>query len=67
MHPSMVHELARIKMAEQLQYAERERRIRAAGKSRPQTIDSVPFRVRVGRALIRLGQGVRGTPVAAGA
>ena len=67
MHPTMVHELARIKMAEQLQYAERERRIRAAGKSRPLTIDAVPFRVRLRRTLVRLGQGVRGTPVGAGA
>lgn len=67
MHPTMVHELARIKIAEQLQYAERERRVRAAGKARPQTIDAVPFRARVQRTLLRLGQGLRGTPAAAGA
>lgn len=67
MHPTMVHELARIKMAEQLQYAERERRIRSAGSKRRRSIDAVPFRARVGRTLLRLGQGLRGTPAGAGA
>ena len=67
MHPTMVHELARIKMAEQLAYAERERRVRAAGRSRPQPIDAATLGGRLQRTLLRLGRGLRGKPVGAGA
>jgi hypothetical protein len=67
MHPTMVHELAKIKIAEQLQYAERERVARLAASNRPHTIDARPFLDRVQRTLLRLGLGLRGTPTGAGA
>jgi hypothetical protein len=67
MHPTIVHELARIKIAEQLQYAENERRARLAASNRPHTIDAVPLGERIQRTLLRLGQGIRGAPAGAGA
>lgn len=67
MHPAMTHELARIKMADQLQYAERERRVRAAGSSRPHTIDATTLGGKLQRTLLRLGNALRGAPVGAGA
>lgn len=67
MHPAMTQELAKIKIAEQLQYAERERRVRAAGSSRPHTIDASSLGGRVRRTLLRLGHGLRGAPAGAGA
>jgi hypothetical protein len=67
MHPGLNHQLTHVKMAERLQYAERERRIRQAGSSRPYTIDSTGLRGRLQRTLLRLGQGLRGAPVGAGA
>jgi acetyl-CoA carboxylase alpha subunit len=39
MHPTMMHELAKIKIAEQLQYAERQRLARLAVSDRPRPID----------------------------
>ena len=41
MNPLMSHELARIKIAEQLQYAERQRIARLAVTDRPRPIDIV--------------------------
>jgi hypothetical protein len=41
MHPLMTHELAKIKIAEQLQYAERQRIARLAVTDRPRPIDIV--------------------------
>jgi hypothetical protein len=67
MHPAMTHELARIKITELHQDAERERRARAAVSGRPRSIDATPLRGRVRRTLLRLGQGLRGAPAGAGA
>ena len=67
MHPGMTHELTRIKVAEQLQYAERERRIRQAASSRPRSIDMATLGGQVRRTLLRLGHGLRGASVGAGA
>ena len=39
MHPQMVHELAKIKIAEELEYAARMRRAREAVSDRPRSID----------------------------
>ena len=49
MHPSMTHELARIKINEALEEAQRERLASAARANRARTIDAVPFRDRVAR------------------
>ncbi len=65
MHPAMTHELARIKQAELLQYAERERRVRAAGSSGPRSIDAVAMSARIQRTLLRLGHALRGAPAGA--
>jgi hypothetical protein len=49
-HPETMYELAKLKMAEDLRYAERERMIRLAGSARPfGAIDSVRFRERLSR------------------
>ncbi len=51
-HPETMYELAKLKMAEDLRYAERERMIRLAGSARPSgAIDSVRFRERLTRLL----------------
>jgi hypothetical protein len=49
MHPFMTGELAKIKIAEQLEYAARERRVRDAVSDRPRSIDfsSLGQRLRV--------------------
>jgi hypothetical protein len=49
MHPMMVHELARIKIAEELEYAARQRRARDAVSDRPRSIDfsSIGHKLRV--------------------
>jgi len=64
MHPMMVHELARIKIAEELEYAARQRRARDAVSDRPRSIDfsSIGQKLRV-----RLfgGPAIGGTPTAA--
>ncbi|MDQ2966129.1 MAG: hypothetical protein M3R57_09810 [Chloroflexota bacterium] len=49
MHPLMTHELARIKINEALEDAQRERLANAARASRARTIDAVAFRDRVAR------------------
>jgi hypothetical protein len=63
MHPLMVHELARIKIAEELEYAERRRRYRAAEQHGARAIDFSRLVARV-----RLIAGARsGRPEPAGA
>jgi hypothetical protein len=49
MHPMMVHELAKMKIAEELEYAARQRRFRDAVGDRPRSIDfaSIGHRLRV--------------------
>ena len=49
MHPYFSHELAKIKIAEQLEYASRQRRAREAVSERPRSIDfsSLGQRLRV--------------------
>jgi hypothetical protein len=49
MHPIMVHELAKIKIAEELEYAAKQRRFRDAVSDRPRSIDfsSIGERLRV--------------------
>jgi hypothetical protein len=63
MHPITVHELARIKIAEELEYASRQRRAREAVSDRPRSIDfsSIGQKLRV-----RLlgGSALNGTPSA---
>lgn len=49
MHPWMTHELAKIKINEALEDAQRERLASAARAARVGTIDAVPFRDRVAR------------------
>ena len=65
MHPAITHELTRIKQAELLEYAERERRVRATGASRPWSIDAVAIGGRLHRTLLRLGHAFRGAPAGA--
>jgi hypothetical protein len=49
-HPVLLYEQVKLKMAEDIRRAERDRLIRQAGASRPDgSIDSVPFRERVSR------------------
>ena len=49
-HPETMYELAKLRMAEDLRQADRERLVRRAGETRsPGTIDAVPFRERLGR------------------
>jgi hypothetical protein len=67
MHPTFTHDLARIKISEQMQYAERQRRARAAVASRPRSIDAVSLGGRVRQTLLRLGHATRGVPAGAGA
>ncbi len=51
-HPETMYELAKLKMAEDLRYAEREAVTRQAGSARPSgAIDSVRFRERLTRLL----------------
>lgn len=49
MHPYITHELAKIKIAEELEYAARQRRMRDAVSNRPRSIDfsSIGQRLRV--------------------
>lgn len=53
MHPLMVHELARLKIAEELEYAERQRRFRAAQRQSGRAID---FSGLVGKLRVRLAR-----------
>jgi len=63
MHPYLTHELTKIKIAEELEYASRQRRAREAVSNRPRSIDfsSIGERLR-----IRLfgGSTLAGTPTA---
>lgn len=67
MHPGISHQLATIKIAEMHATAERERRVRAAGSSRPRFIDATALGGRIQRTLLRLGHALRGAPAGAGA
>jgi hypothetical protein len=67
MHPTTTHELARIKISEQLHYAEQQRRARASVSGRPRSIDAVSLGGRVRQTLLRLGHSARGIPARAGA
>jgi hypothetical protein len=68
MHPSMYQELARIKIAEQHEQAARHRLARAATRRvEPRPVALTSVRVRVGRALGRLGSGLRGASAGTGA
>jgi hypothetical protein len=50
MHPEIMYELAKLRIAEDLQYAERQRLVRRAGNPKgPSSIDAVKFRERVSR------------------
>jgi hypothetical protein len=67
MHPTIYQELAKIKIAEELAYADRQRLARLASGERIRPID---FRSLVGRARIRLlgrPAGSSGRPLPAGA
>ena len=66
MHPEMVHELARIKIAEELEWAARQRLARAASPDRQRSIDFASLGQRV-RARFLGGAATGGTPAAAGA
>ena len=67
MHPTMTHELARIKQAELLAYADRERRVRSAASAGPRSIDAVAVSGRLQRTLLRLGHALRGATAGASA
>lgn len=47
--PHLIYELAKLRIAEDLRQAERERLIREAGSTRSGAIDTVPFRDRLAR------------------
>jgi hypothetical protein len=63
MHPYIAQELAKIKIAEELEYASRQRRAREAVSNRPRSID---FSSLGQRLRIRLfgGSALGGTPTA---
>jgi hypothetical protein len=65
MHPTMLHELARIKIAEQQEYAARQRLARAAGSDRPRSIDMTKLSQRL-RTRLFGGPATQGTPVGTG-
>jgi hypothetical protein len=66
MNPLMTQELAKIKIAEQIQYAERQRLARLAVTDRPRPIDMAKLGAGVRRLLLG-GRGQRGaTPAPAG-
>jgi hypothetical protein len=67
MHPAITHDLARIKIAEQLQYADRHRMAKAAVSNRPRSIDAVSLGGRIRRTILRLGHATRGATAGAGA
>ncbi len=51
-HPLVMYELAKLRIAEDLRQAERDRMVREAGSARrARSIDAVPFRDRVARLL----------------
>ena len=54
MHPLIVYELAKARMADNLRTAELDRQVREAGRTKPITIDAARYRERVLR-LFRAG------------
>ena len=48
-HPLVMYDLAKLKIAEDLRQAERDRLLRRAGESHHDAIDAVPFRERLSR------------------
>lgn len=62
MHPLIIHELARIKIAEELEYAERRRRYRAANQGGARAID---FGRLVARVRLIVGERGAGRPAPA--
>ena len=48
-HPLVMYDLAKLRIAEDIRMAERERLLRRAGEDRPAGIDAVPFRERLSR------------------
>lgn len=64
MHPLMIHELARIKIAEELEYAERRRRYRAATQDGARAIDFARLVARV-RLIVSPRRSDRSAPAGA--
>jgi hypothetical protein len=68
MNPLFTPELAKIKIAEEIQYAERQRLARLAVSDRPRPIDMAAIGASVRRLLLGARRGARGaTPARAGA
>lgn len=69
MHPHIYHELAKIKIAEELQYAARQRMLRDAVSDRPRSIDfsslGQRLRVRLFGGTAWGGKSTGGTPAGA--
>jgi hypothetical protein len=66
MHPHLAHQLATYKIAEQLKYAEQERRARLAATDRPHWIDFASLGQRL-RIRLSGGAALGGRPANAGA
>ena len=49
MHPEIMYELAKLRIAEDHRQAERERLVRRAGSPKPASIDAARLRAKVGR------------------
>jgi hypothetical protein len=57
MHPAILHDLAKIKIAEELEYAERMRRYRAAETRGPRSIDFTRLAARIRLPFLDRGTG----------
>jgi hypothetical protein len=66
MHPMQTHEIARMKIAEELAYAARQRQARDAVSDRPRSIDFSTLGQRL-RARLFGGSALGGRPAGAGA
>jgi hypothetical protein len=66
MHPMQTHELARLKIADELAYAARERRAREAASDRPRSIDFTSLGQKL-RVRLFGGPNLGGRPAGAGA
>jgi len=66
-HPLVMYDLAKLKIAEDLRQADRERLVRRAGENRHNGIDAVPFRERLSRLFGPIFPTGRPTGSAAGA
>ena len=67
-HPQLMYDLAKLRIAEDLRQAERERLVRQAGSSRDGgAIDAVPFLDRLARLFGFAGSPTRGGAATAGA